>query len=68
MRDRLADDPILRLALNQREAAAALGMSVNTFKIRVRPFVKHVSLGRAMLFPVTELQAWLDRNARGAGG
>jgi hypothetical protein len=31
----------------------------------VRPHVKRVDMGRRMLFPVTELQRWLEKNARG---
>jgi hypothetical protein len=57
-------DGIPRLALNQEEAAAAVGLSVNSFKEHVRPRVKRVDVGRRVLFPVAELQAWLDRNAR----
>lgn len=55
----------VKLALNQAEAAEALGMGVNTFKRQVRPFIRHVAYGRRMLFPVSELEAWLDKKARG---
>jgi len=52
----------VKLALNQAEAAEALGMGVNTFKRQVRPYVRRVEYGRRMMFPVTELQRWLDEN------
>jgi hypothetical protein len=65
--DQRPEETVPRLALNQREAAASLGMSVTTFKVRVRPYVRYVTLGRSMHFPVSELQKWLDRKARGLG-
>jgi hypothetical protein len=43
-------------------------MSVNTFKTEVRPFVRYASAGRTgrtMLFPVKELEKWLERRAKG---
>jgi hypothetical protein len=46
---------IPRLALNQAEAAAALGIGEEAFVQHVRPHVKRVDMGRRMLFPVTEL-------------
>jgi hypothetical protein len=49
-----------RLALNQAEAAEALGMSVNSFKRYVRPYVRRVECGGRMVFPVGELQKYLD--------
>jgi excisionase family DNA binding protein len=60
-------DPVPpRLALNQAEAARALGVSVPTFRTEVRPKLRRVMVGRRMLFPVTELQRWLDEHARSA--
>lgn len=50
--------------LNQRQAAAYLNMSVNTFKARVRPHVRRVDLGAKFLFRVQDLDLWLDTNAR----
>jgi len=57
--------PVPRLALNQADAAKALGISEEAFVEHVRPHVKRVDMGRRMLFPVTELQRWLEKNARG---
>lgn len=53
----------MKLALNQKDAAAALGISVNTFKDHVRPELKAVYIAGATRYRVTELQAWLDRTA-----
>lgn len=56
--------PIPVLLLNQKEAAAALGISVNTFRLRVRPYIRHVTIGTAgWRFPLTELQRWIEDNA-----
>lgn len=56
-----------RLALNQQEAAEALGLSVDTFTEHVRPHVAYVLAGSRKLYPVTELQHWLNRE-RTTGG
>jgi hypothetical protein len=61
---KLERTPAPRLALNQQEAAQALGVSVNTFVRRIRPELKRVYLGRRCFYPVRELQRWLDKNAR----
>jgi hypothetical protein len=57
------DNERVRLALNQKDAAAALGLSVNTFKAHVRSELPRVYIGDAVRYPVTGLQAWLDKNA-----
>ena len=51
------------LAVNQKDAAAALSISVNTFKEHVRPQLEAVYIGGAVRYRVAELQRWLDRNA-----
>jgi hypothetical protein len=48
-----------RLALNQTEAAEALGMSVDAFEEHVKPRVPCVYAGSRRLYPVSGLQAWL---------
>jgi hypothetical protein len=61
--------PIPRLALTREEAAAALGMSLDSFERHVQPTVRLLRLGRMRLVPVAELQRWLDENAaRTLGG
>jgi hypothetical protein len=55
--------PIPRLALTREEAAAALGMSLNSFERHVQPTLRLVRLGRMRLVPVHELERWLDQQA-----
>lgn len=50
------------LALRQDEAADALGMSVDHFERYVKPEIACVYSGRLRLYPIGELQKWLDRN------
>jgi hypothetical protein len=52
----------VKLALNQAEAAEALGIDVKTFRKNVRPYIKRRDIGSRMLFPVSELQAWLTKD------
>lgn len=53
-----------RLALRvPEEAAAALGMSDESFNRHVRPHVRLVRLGRLVLVSVAELQRYLDEAA-----
>lgn len=58
--------PPVILALNQKDAAAALGVSVPHFKEHVRPYLKAVYIAGATRYRVTELQAWLDKEAAGS--
>ena len=57
---------IPRLALSRDEAAAALGMSLNSFERHVQPTIRLVRLGRMRLVPVGELERWLAENAERA--
>jgi len=50
----------VRLALSKREAAAALGISINSFERHVQPDLRR---GKLRLFPVEELERWLRENA-----
>ena len=52
-----------RLALRREEAAEALGVSDDFFDARIRAELRVVRRGKLMLYPTTELQAWLDKNA-----
>jgi hypothetical protein len=56
-----------RLALNVQESCAALGISADTFTANVLPAIHTVKLGRRILIPVNELQAWLDARAQNGG-
>ena len=53
----------MQLALNQKDAAAALGISVPHFRDHVRPDLKAVYIDDVVRYRVTELQDWLDRHA-----
>jgi excisionase family DNA binding protein len=61
---RAARDPErLRLALSRAEAAAALGVSVDFFDQHLRHEIRAVRRGRRRLYPVRELERWLDAAA-----
>ena len=53
----------LRLALTRAEAAASLGISLDSFERYVQPEIRHIRRGRLRLIPVAELERWLDSNA-----
>ena len=55
--------PIPRIALDREEAAAALGMSLDSFERHVQPTVRMVRLGRMRLVPIAELERWLADHA-----
>jgi excisionase family DNA binding protein len=58
------DGPSLqRLALSQQEAAEALGVSPDFFQEHLRHELPCVRRGRRRLYPVSELQRWLEENA-----
>jgi hypothetical protein len=58
-RDRLGR----RLALNQRDAASALDVSVDYFSEHVAPELPVIRRGRMRLYPVKAMEEWLQRNA-----
>jgi hypothetical protein len=53
----------VRLALTRPEAAAAIGISLDSFERYVQPELRLVRRGRLRLVPVAELERWLDREA-----
>jgi hypothetical protein len=53
--------PSTRVALGQREAAAALGVCLNTFRDRIAPELPVVYLGRRKLYSVRDLEDWFQR-------
>jgi excisionase family DNA binding protein len=53
-----------RYALTRAEAAASLGISLNHFERKVQPELKVVLSGQLVLIPASELERWLQRNAR----
>jgi excisionase family DNA binding protein len=58
------------LALRPREAAKALGVSERLlWDWTHHGDIPHVKVGRTILYPVSELQVWLSRQAEaGKGG
>jgi hypothetical protein len=52
-----------RLALNQQEAAEALGISVDHFERHVKAELPVVLSGSRRLYPVRALERWLDDEA-----
>lgn len=52
----------LRLALTRAEAAAAIGISLDSFERYVQPELRLVRPGRLRLVAVKELDRWLDAN------
>jgi len=49
-----------RLALSRRDAAAALGMSLRHFQRHVQPQLQCIYSGQLRLYPLAELQRWVD--------
>ena len=54
----------LRLALRKPDAAAACGISDESFDRYVRPHVPRVRLGSVTVWPVAGLQAFLEDHGR----
>jgi hypothetical protein len=56
-----------RLALTRDEAAAAIGMSRDSFERHVLPNLRVIRAGRLRLVPVVELERWIAENAARLG-
>lgn len=52
-----------RVALTVKEACESLGVGWDLFHASIEPQLRIVRIGRRKLIPLSELQAWLDRNA-----
>jgi excisionase family DNA binding protein len=52
-----------RLALSRAEAAEALGVSVDFFDQHIAHEVRAIRRGRRRLYPVRELERWLEHSA-----
>lgn len=52
-----------RVSLTPDEAAAALGVGRTTFDTAIRPELKLIRVGRAVLVPVAELERWTIEKA-----
>ncbi len=53
---------IPRLAFNQQDAAAALGVSVDHFERHIKPDLPIVYSGTLKLYTLAALQEWLSEN------
>ena len=56
--------PVPRYTLTRKEAAASLGISLNHFERKVQPELRVVLSGQLVLIPASELERWVQRNAR----
>ena len=52
-----------RIALTKAEAAAALGMGIDSFERYVQGEVRVIRRGRLVLVPLAELERWASENA-----
>jgi hypothetical protein len=52
--------PVPRVALTREEAAAALGMSLDSFERYVQPDLRLMRCGRLRLVSVRELERWAE--------
>lgn len=57
-------DSVPRHAYTKHEAAASVGMSIDTFERRVMPFVKIIRVGQLVLIRPSELERWTRENER----
>lgn len=56
----LSTVPVPRVALTREEAAAALGMSLDSFERHVQPTIKLIRRGKLRLVAVRELERWAE--------
>ena len=57
------DAGIPRVALSRREAAEALGVSLDFFEKHIQAELRVIRRGSLRLIPVRELERWLEENA-----
>jgi len=55
--------PVPRLALTRVEAAASIGVSLDSFERYVQPELRLIRRGRLRLISVAELERWLETNS-----
>jgi hypothetical protein len=55
--------PVPRVALMREEAAASLGISLDSFERHVQPDIRMIRCGRLRLVPVAELARWAYEQA-----
>jgi hypothetical protein len=57
-------EAVERILYTREEAAAALGMTIDTFEPKVQPFIRVVPCGALVQIPPEELRRWVRANAR----
>jgi hypothetical protein len=60
---RSREGAVSRVTLTKAEAAAALGISIDSFERHVQPEVRVIRRGRMRLIPCSELERWAAENA-----
>ena len=55
--------PVPRVAMSRHEAAASLGIGIDSFERHVQPHLRMIRRGRLRLVPISELQRWADAAA-----
>ena len=55
---------IPRVTLTRSEAAAALGVSIDSFERHVQPELRLIYRGKLRLIPLHELERWAEANAQ----
>ena len=63
LRELLAVERVPRVTLRVEEAAAALGVSRDTFDEKVKPELRIIRRGRLVLVPMRELERWATEQA-----
>ena len=69
--DRLAPsvEHVARLAMRPKDAAKALGIGERLlWSMTNRGEIPHLKVGKAVLYPVAELERWLSERAQEEGG
>lgn len=64
----VAPTNVPRVALGRQEAAAALGMSLDSFERHVQPELRLIRRGKLRLIPLVELERWAIDNAESIRG
>jgi len=59
----VAPTNVPRVALSRQEAAASLGMSLDSFERHVQPELRLIRRGKLRLIPLVELERWAIENA-----
>lgn len=64
MPERIPTAPVPRVCLTRSEAAAAIGISLDSFERHVRPDLRIIRLGSLRLVAVAELERWAQDAAK----